>query len=154
MILTKELAGRVRDVVARDKRCIQLIVKGFYGGGLLGAAGLAGSARNLSYIITGADPSEPEIAQYACTGIANATSAVINAAIKAGNLKGVTSATTIDRQAGMLGVHHTATHVILPGGSAVFDWHATLEVQNPMVFRTMNWKVATGGTHLRQFEGF
>ncbi len=127
--------------------------------------GWTGSVRNLLYIVTGEDASDPEIAAHACTGIAEATSAAINRAIDPKNrsknrpdadrLEVVRRAATIDRVSPVVGVYHTATLVITKeGGAAVFDWHATLEVENPMISKVSDWRTCTGEIPAKQFKGW
>ncbi len=154
MYLTRAKAEEINQVVASDAHCVGLIIKGFWGGGVLSELGWAGGARNMGMFFTGADPSEPEIAQYACTGIAEATAIVLHKAIASGRLQGVLVADSVSRVPGpSVTAYHTATLVELPGGKAVFDWHATLQPDNPKISSLTNWKVAGPGENLRSFQG-
>jgi hypothetical protein len=154
MYLTRAKAEEITQVVAADPHCIQLMLKGFWGGGVLSEMGWAGGARNASLMLTGADPSDPEVAQFVCTGIANATASVIRKAIQSGQLQGVSDVGTVDREPGpSVSIYHTATLVELPGGKAVFDWHATLQPANPKISSLTDWKIAGPGENLRSFQG-
>lgn len=154
MHLTRAKAEEITLVVASDAKCIQLVLRGFWGGGLLSEMGWAGGARNASFMVTGADPTEPEVAQYLCTGIAETTAAVLRRAIESGRLQGVLNADVASREPGpSVSIYHTATLVELPGGKAVFDWHATLQPDNPKISSLTNWKVAGPGENLRSFHG-
>jgi hypothetical protein len=127
----------VIDIVAQDPESLRRVDSWLKA--LPGALGVSGSIRNLGYIFTGQDPSEPAIAAKACTGIADATSSAIARGIDAGRIPGVARATTIDRQ-GTLGTFHTATLVTLKDGREfVFDWHATLDPRNPQVMPKSQW---------------
>lgn len=125
--------------------------------------GLAGGLRNAGYVALGmlslgrlADPSEPEYANRVCTGISDAAVAAIHAAVKSRQaaLRRVREAQQVDRD--LHGVAHTAVRVeMIDGQFHVFDWHATLDADNPMLFKSVaGWLGGQGGTTLADFKGF
>jgi hypothetical protein len=113
-------------------------------------------ALNLATFGKYADPTDKKTADRVCTGIANATSRAINKAVDAkdARLFRVLGATTIDRFLG--GMSHTATCVcMIDLQSHVFDWHATLSAQDPMLFKTEGeWLYGIGGVTLADFGGW
>lgn len=111
--------------------------------------GVAGGVRNVWMILQGNDGSEPEAAKLSCVGIADATSEAINGA----KIPGVASATMHDRP--NTKTEHTATLVVMEDGSEyVFDWHTTLKVHEPMIYRKKEWDRASGGVLFSAFKGF
>lgn len=97
----------------------------------------SGAVRNFLYMISGEDPGDPATAKKVCTGISDQAVILINKAIKAGDLKGVKRAQTLERrnQPGRENATwHTAVLVEFDDGSkVVLDWHATLDPQSPKV---------------------
>jgi hypothetical protein len=124
--------------------------------------GIAGSLRNTGYVLTNmatlgryADPTDKATADRVCTGIADAASIAINKAIpKYTMLWRFVSSTTVSRV--LHKTSHTATSVLMVDGqSHLFDWHATLSAQDPMLFKTVaDWLVGKGGVTLKDFGGF
>jgi hypothetical protein len=94
--------------------------------------GISGTVRNLGRFVTFQDPSDEKIAAEACTGITIATVKALEQKLSsASGIPEVKSAERIDRYH----PNHTATKVTMEDGSAyVFDWHATLNVRNPLIF--------------------
>jgi hypothetical protein len=44
---------------------------------------------------------------------------------------------------------------MIDGQCHVFDWHATLDADNPMLFKSVaGWLAGRGGTPLADFKGF
>ncbi|MCA9011715.1 MAG: hypothetical protein KDB01_18305, partial [Planctomycetaceae bacterium] len=115
--------------------------------------GIAGSLRNIGLMIAGADPTEPEVANVVCVGIANAAAAAIEKALKSSaGIADVKSAGTIDRDKP---VSHTATLVVMKDGSEyVFDWHATLNVNNPLMSTAAEWRKNGSGVMFTKFSGW
>lgn len=109
--------------------------------------GIAGSLRNIGYIMTLKDPSEPEIENKVCTGISRAVAEVIQKQIKAGNPDFINfeMANTVDRDMDTIigKIAHTATVIKMKNGeSFVLDYHHTLNIENPMVFKSVeNWEI-------------
>lgn len=152
MPLTRATAQAIAKVVSSDAECIRRIAPIY--NWVPASWGVAGALRNWGYVATGENPIDPKIANTVCTGIADATSTAINKAVAAGRLAGVTTAGTIDRT-GTMGVFHTATLITLSDGTqAVFDWHATLRTDDPMISKVGEWKTSTGGSPLSSFSGF
>lgn len=124
--------------------------------------GIAGGLRNAGYVAMGmvtfgkyADPTEPEFANRVCTGISDAASSALNKAIAKGdprlrNLKGVVPISRI-----LNGTDHTAVQIEMQDGQQhVFDWHATLDADNPMIFSSpAQWVKGEGGIPLKNFSG-
>ncbi len=153
---SRATADAVIEVVSKDPESVSRI-SSWLGDVMPSSLGWTGSVRNWFYVFTGEDPTEPDVAAKVCTGIADATAAAINRAIKSEKdpLRGIRRATTIDRASPHIGVHHTATHVLTDeGGEAVFDWHATLEIDNPMISKVADWLNCTGEVPAKQFTGW
>ena len=125
--------------------------------------GMAGGLRNAGYVVLGmatgyrmGDPTEPEYANRVCTGISDAAVAAINAGVNSrlAPLRRVRQALQVDRD--LDGTAHTAVRVeMIDGQCHVFDWHATLDADNPMLFKSVaGWLAGRGGTPLDDFKGF
>jgi hypothetical protein len=166
--LTRSIAALIVEAVAEDPECRRLIPKSYDSapisnpasralGRAMGKAGIAGSARNMShlgaFLIPGYQPSQEE-SDEACTGIAAAAMEALNAAAGDPTFP-VASADTVSRKLGVLKVEHTATKVTLRSGeSYVFDWHATLMIENPMVHPSVDaWMNGLDGVLFSQWTG-
>jgi hypothetical protein len=161
-MLTRADAQAIVDVVAADPEAVKRIDSNI--DGLVPASwGVAGGLRNAGYVALNmvtfggyADPTEKEFADRVCTGIADATSAAINKAVKAkdARLRRVAAAATVDRN--HRATAHTATSVTMIDGQIhVIDWHATLDERNPMLYRYVHeWAMDTGGTAFESFTGW
>jgi len=125
--------------------------------------GIAGGLRNAGYVALGmvtlgyyADPSEPEFANRVCTGISDGASEALNRAVKAkvASVRRLSGATPIDRM--LNGVAHTAVQLTMDDRQKhVFDWHATLDAENPMLFKSpAQWIKGEGGVPLKDFSGW
>jgi hypothetical protein len=108
--------------------------------------GITGGVRNLGFM---AALKSPQVADpYICTGIADVTAAAIEKRLKEPPGRGdIQSVMTIGRRPPMLtiGKHefmpvdHAATLIQMSDGSKyVFDWHATLNVNDPMMYPSKN----------------
>lgn len=120
--------------------------------------GAAGSIRNLGYILRGLDPSETEVYNKVCSGIAKETARIIDEQIKAGNprfagLDGASfEARSLDYP--IIGsVAHDATTITTDDGQVmVIDWHHTLNTENPMVYPSLDdWKKEENGVTAESF---
>jgi len=106
---------------------------------------LAGSVRNLLSMLAGRDPSEPEVAAHACTGIAARAVFVLEGARSRGALPGVQGVKELERRSvpgrnGPLDAYHTAVALTLNDGRVlVLDWHATLSARAPKVQTPQNF---------------
>lgn len=161
-MLTISDAKSIANVVIRDSESSKRISSDV-ASMLPSSWGIAGGLRNAGYVALGmatlgnyGDPSEAEFADRVCTGISDACSAAINAAVAAKDpsVRRVARATPISRV--YRGVDHTAVQIaMIDKQNHVFDWHATLEARNPMLFAsTADWLVDKGGVTLDNFRGF
>jgi len=125
--------------------------------------GIAGGLRNLAYVglwmgTLGhyGDASEPEFANRVCTGISDAASIAINknVASKEARASRVTKAEPVGRV--LNGIDHTAVQVRMSDGQKhIFDWHATLDAANPLLFESpLKWHQGEGGVPLQEFKGW
>jgi hypothetical protein len=147
MSLSKDTAARIVTAVVNGPESRRRI-DSTWGQLFPAALGMAGSVRNLVFIAQDADPTEPDVAQYACTGIADSTSADINQA----QIAEVKNATRIDRT--LHRTAHTATLVQLQDASEyVFNWHQTLRTDNPLIFAASDWPTNINGVPLKDFQG-
>ena len=157
MALSKAVAKAIVTAVSGDTESHSRItgdLKSNSGSMLPDSWGISGAVRNWGHVLTGKDPTEKAVADTVCTGIADATSEAINRALKTKpGIPEIKVSTTIDRE--LNGVHHTATLVqMVDETSYVFDWHATLNVLNPMIFKPAGWKKDNHGVLFTRFEGF
>lgn len=162
MVMSRTDAAAVVELVASDHESTKRI-SSLIDGVLPDSWGLSGSIRNVGYVIGHmvtlghwGDASEKEFADRVCTGIADATSRAINAAVakKDPRLRRFSKAVTVDRN--IKGTAHTATGLItISGAEHVFDWHQTLNEKNPMIYRTLiEWKHNSGGVTFDDFKGW
>lgn len=161
-MLTVRDSTAICDVVAKDPEASKRIASDI--ASLLPARwGISGGLRNAGYVALGmvtlgnyGDPSEPEFANRVCTGISDACSNAIIAAVKAKDplLRRVKTATPVSRV--LRGVDHTAVRItMIDDQNHMFDWHATLEAKNPMLHRTEAlWIKGDGGITMADFTGF
>ena len=161
-MLTIDDATHIAAIVSVDAEASKRIDSNI--DGLIPASwGVSGGLRNAGYVALGmvsfgtlGDPTEPEYANRVCTGISDAASAAINRAIAAkdARLRNVNGAVPVGRVLG--GVDHTAVQVQMQDGQQhVFDWHATLDAGNPMIFQSpAKWVKGEGGVPLKDFRGW
>ncbi len=151
-MLDAKTAKAIVDVVIRDPEC-QSRIQSRLRFPMPDSWGITGSIRNFGMALVGMDSSESKVERLVCTGIASASARAIDAAAKAGKLAGVAGSSPVDR---FKPVAHTATEVMLKDKSTfVFDWHATLNLQNPMMYRsTLEWKRGRSGEVLESFRGW
>tara|TARA_B100001105_G_scaffold108244_2_gene86747 strand:- start:957 stop:1508 length:552 start_codon:yes stop_codon:yes gene_type:complete len=161
-MLTVEEAENLTSVVAKDPEASKRIDSGI-DNFLPAAWGVAGGLRNAGYVALGmvsfgawGDPTEPAYANRVCTGISDAASAALNVAVskKEARVRRLKGAAPISRV--LNGVDHTAVQVSVDDGQQhVFDWHATLDADNPMLFRSpADWVRAKDGVPLKDFSGW
>lgn len=100
----------------------------------------AGGVRNVKLMLSGKNPhSDSDTYWKVCIGIAETVSSLVNANLKrTPALWRVRNVGTITRNAGATGkTDHTATTLTMDDGQThVLDWHATLNVRNPALFRS------------------
>lgn len=150
MPLSRDLAKQINAVASQDKelrRRVATVNWVFIPNHL----GITGSVRNAMMIARGKDPTEEAVANRVCTGIAEAGMTAITSRLA--ELPEVDHANTISRVS--WGVHHTATLVVLKGGQGryVFDWHKTLDVNDPFVGEERAWLVDKDQINLGRFRG-
>ena len=161
-MLTKAEATDFTAIVAKDPEASKRIDSNL--DGLVPASwGIAGGLRNAGYVALGmvtfgklGDPTEPEYANRVCTGISDASSTALNNAVAKDDarVRNLLSAVPISRA--LNGIDHTAVQVVMRDGQKhVFDWHATLDADNPLLFRSpASWIKGEGGVTLKEFGGW
>lgn len=166
MALSRSTAKEIIDIVSHDTKSTESIssVFSYFGS-------IAGSVRNAAMV--GADlPANlvnflglettknfPEGTwnreKWICSGIAKLTTEAINKAVLIQKkLPKVRFAREIKRTGGN---DHYATQLVMRDGSDyIFDWHATLNVRNPRIYRVRNWHSALTGSGYtyENFMGF
>jgi len=160
MALSRETAGKIVEVVAADANCRKAIQPkpelDFLNPGtalLLEFSHLAGSVRNLAMMAQGKYVGDPVFDERICSGIAVVTQNAIYAAIKQGKLPDVRTAGATHRVHRT--VHHQATSIDMIDGSIyVFDWHATLKIQDPVISKLDDWRNAENAINYVMFFGF
>jgi hypothetical protein len=151
--LNKANAKLIVDAVKSDPAAIAQINSLFR----ILPAGWAGGTRNFFLMIKDWDAEDEETVKLVCVGIADVTERVINRLIQKnqGNpdypFVRAETVTTNSRA-----VYHVATGVKMKNGNTyVFDWHATLDVEDPLIFRTVyDWDLKIGGSTFSNFKGF
>lgn len=153
MSLTRVIAAKIVWAVQRDSNTRRRIMGGRAGTSasiLPDSWGVSGAIRNWRLVLTGADPMDRDVAAIVCTGISDAAIVAINNARR--NDAEIPEADLIHRC--RWGVHHYAVRVTMNGSEYVFDWHATLNVDNPMISRANDWTTARGAVTFSNFTGF
>ncbi len=153
-MLTVSDAKAVVDTVRNDPKCRRRI-ESWLSTVLPDSIGLAGGLRNVGLMIRDWDAEKPETVAKVCVGIAAQTADAINSAAKSNpSLRRIAQANDTDRTFG--GTYHVATRVQMIDGSAyVFDWHATLNVDNPLIYpSTLDFRNSAGAVTFEAFHGF
>lgn len=149
MPLSRELAKRISGSASRDpelRRRIRNVNYVF----LPNHLGITGAVRNAMMVVRGKDPTDPAVAERVCTGIAEQAMSAINTRLA--ELPEVKAANTVSRVS--WGTHHTATVVELKsGGRYVFDWHKTLDIDDPFVGEESRWIIDADQINLGRFRG-
>jgi hypothetical protein len=116
-----------------------------------------GFHRNFDYnVFGGKHPDTDEYTQdRVCYGIAAHTAMAIGDQVrnrKAGEVR----TAGITRERSRFGFRHTATLVKMKDGSEyVFDWHATLDILNPLLYRSEDhWARDQGGVFYMDFQSW
>jgi hypothetical protein len=158
-MLTRELAQRIAGVVASDPRC-RARIGNHAKLPRLTEWGVAGAVRNTAMLLLWREAGTPEFDHYSCVGITEATTEAITKVAVAGArqsaqqplLPEVRHSTGIYRVVD--GTHHQSSWVVMQDGSDyVFDWHKSLEVMDPYIYRTADWRENVHGVLLRHFAG-
>ena len=149
-MLTKQAADQIVSSVKSDSESVRRI-DSWIKKVVPDHWGISGGIRNLGYLLTLQDPSDPSIAAKVCYGIAMATSERIERS--RGFIREVARAGLVDRA--HRGVAHVGTLVVMRDGSSyVFDWHATLNVDDPLISRALDWNEDRNAVLYSQFRGF
>lgn len=155
-------AGGVRNLGFIAGNVAALLGAG-YGAGLMAQGGrpveggkFYNSVQNEVGTITNINVTDAQALEV-CTGIAEATAKAINDALKrtqpGASLGAVLRADSQDRVGTTTA--HTATGIWMRDKSNhVFDWHATLRVGDPMLYKTAGDFAASKGVLFSQFTGF
>ncbi len=154
--LTRGVAASIVAAVVKDKESQRVMPP--TGSILPKAWGVSGGIRNI--LIMGPNLFNPfyagptsEEESLVCTGISDITAA----AIKAARISGVRNAEPVSRgKATGVKVEHTATRVELTSGrSFVFDWHATLDRDNPLIHASVaDFEKARKAVPFKEFVGY
>ncbi|MBR0668950.1 hypothetical protein GXW71_31670 [Roseomonas hellenica] len=159
-MLTVAAALRICQAVASDPRC-RARIQNHRPLPQLSGWGMAGAARNTAMILLGRKAGTPEFDQYSCVGVTEATTEAISAASVSGALTrpGPTLLPEVRHSTGVYrvvdGTHHQASWVVMTDGTDyVFDWHATLELQDPLLYRTADWRRNENPVRMAAFSGF
>ena len=172
MALTREQAKGIVDVVRRDPGCVRQI-ESWLSYAFPDGMGLTGVARNIYYSGTNLlslrspfNSTYPDVAPYVCHGIAKKVAATINAAIAAKRLPDAEMAMQMVRVIPVISNRkyirryactHWACRVRMTDKSEyAFDWHQTLNINNPILYRKGSWASAKSGTgtQFSKFYGF
>ncbi|HRH43436.1 MAG TPA: hypothetical protein PKY82_17530 [Pyrinomonadaceae bacterium] len=169
MALSKETAGKIIQAVAIDQDCQNAIspnpilqkmapVLNPTTDFLLKFTHLAGAVRNIPLvaknILQGKTPQEdPEMTARLCLGILAETVEAIHTALRQKKIPEVHTASGISRT--HWGTHHAATCIRMEDDSEyVFDWHATLKINDPVISKPDDWVNAKIGINYVLFQGF
>ena len=160
MALSKETAGKIIEIVATDTECRRIIepnasLPSFNPGTalFLRFSHLAGSVRNAGMMMQGKYVGDKDFDEKICLGIALVTFRAILNGIKQGKLPELHTAGSTHRV--HWGTHHEATWIRMKDDSEyVFDWHATLNLRDPVISKIEDWEKAQNGINYFLFRGF
>lgn len=167
MALSKETARKIIEAVALNPDCRKSIdsypaleifktISPTYL--LLRFSHLAGSVRNMGLVAKSMFlgkklQDDPEATSLLCIGITTVTVIAIHIALKQKKIPEVHTASGIHRV--HWGVHHEATWIRMKDDSEyVFDWHATLKIQDPAISKAEDWVKAQKAINYVLFSGF
>jgi len=161
MKLTRGLAKAIVDVVALDKEA-QRRIDSVLAYALPDALGGAGGIRNFGFALVetyfGDGNPTKEQDSLVCYGITEHTSQLINTAIKKSKqdsmLRTIKKASYVNRD--LYGMPHQATLVCFQDDTqVVFDWHATLNSKNPLIYPSSDdFTKGTNSVNFDSFTGF
>jgi hypothetical protein len=173
--LTRDMADAIVKAVRDDAPC-RLLLPRWSAFKVFGGIGHAGTARNLwnnsaenlaglekrALDHAGSPQTGKVIRDYwdrvgdaqACTGVAETTARALNRAVGKPGFDFLVHAGTVDRSPN--DSFHTATEVgISNGKSYVFDWHATLDIGDPLIFPSREaFKATHPSVRYSQFWGW
>lgn len=152
-MLTRPDAQAIVEAVRNDPEARRRI-QSWLSDALPDAAGIAGSIRNLWFMAQDFNAENPDTVQRVCGGIADQAAVAITRALgkpALGRVKGAADVGRVHR-----GVHHFATRVNMKDGTSyVFDWHATLNVDNPLLYPSVEqFGLGNGAVTFERFSGF
>jgi hypothetical protein len=166
MALSRGMAAAIIKVVSSDPECRRRI-KSPLAAVLPDNWGIAGGVRNYGFalaetykaIAKGGFSAQPSKEQddLVCYGIRDATIEALERAIKKAKtgdtLKSILEVTYSNRDNPIV---HTATKIVLSGkDDYVFDWHATLNIDNPLIYPSEKaFEGNTGAVTFEKFTGF
>ena len=145
MCLSKEAASDIVSAVKKDADCNAKINSRLKR--RPASWGASGWTRNVAYgvylsvtlddYVYSASGTNPAFESLLCTGIASCTERAIAGALERPGIPEVKSVGKVDR----FDPPHTATLITMKEGSEyVFDWHATLNPRNPLIYRAADWQ--------------
>jgi hypothetical protein len=115
--------------------------------------GITGALRNFAHVISFSDPTDPKVERLLCTGIARTTSRAIDE--KLSGTPGIPEVSKTEVVSREKPISHTATVIVMKDGSKyVFDWHKSLDVHNPWIYKLDDWKLNQGGLRFLEFKGW
>ena len=173
--LTREMADAIVKAVGNDASC-RLLLPRWSAFKVFGGIGHAGTARNLwnnsAENIAGLEKRGldrigfPETGKLirdhwdrvgdtqACTGVAETTARTLTRVAGTPGYEFLVRASALDRSPN--DSFHTATEVDVSNGkSYVFDWHATLDISDPLIFASPEaFKAGRNPVRYAQFWGW
>ena len=150
MPLSWNEAKQIIDVVRADP-CCQAVINDplAWGEGLW----LAGSIRNIALILGGMYEADREsFDRVSCVGISKNTAEAVNFASARGTklLPTVRNSSICHRV--LHKVHHNGTWIVMTDRTEyVFDWHATLNIRNPVISTRKDWTKGQGAIDFFHF---
>jgi hypothetical protein len=168
MALSKETARKIINVVKTDTDCQKAVSFdsndasdwiSLLGGTYFMMGGISpGSVRNAYYItknlLLGREIEQDDYqSSRICIGIVASTVKALSRALMQKRLPEVKAVSGSSRV--LHGIHHTATWVRLADETEyVFDWHPTLDLENPMLSKADDWNRNGLSTPYALFGGF
>ncbi len=165
MALSKSTASKIIEVISVDVECRRAIQPKPSLASLNPITSLllefthtAGSVRNIPLVLKSIvekkkPEDDPEMTRRLCLGIVAATVKPLIMAVRQGKLPGVHTAGAVSRV--HWGVDHMATWIRMEDASEyAFDWHATLNINNPAISRAADWDAARNAISYLFFSGF
>jgi hypothetical protein len=163
MALSRGMALTVVKVIDTDPEC-RWRINSPLSAILPASLGIAGSVRNLGFILSdvvtqrslSVKPTTAE-EELICYGIRDAAIEALQKAVKASKggdlLNAITKVTYINRDHPAV---HAAMSITIAGKDTyVFDWHATLDTKNPMLYPSAAaFDSSTGFVTFSEFTGF
>jgi len=155
MALTKNTASLIVAAVSRDPESRRRI--GNVTGVVRDQLGIAGTVRNVALRIKsateGKDSTDKEYADLTCDGIAKATLFAIDRLLS--TMPQLKATFFAERYKWGGANQHVATGLIAADDKKyVFDWHATLNLYNPLIYEFDTWMKDGDGVQYVMFNQF